>query len=71
MRDGHWEACALKHLPYGTFAQKQAADAELEALQLALGMPNMVQGLAAFKHLCPDTNQTSIWIATRSIVLPD
>lgn len=66
VHDNHWEACALKQLPIEMLAEQQAADSELEAL----GMPNMTQGLAAFKHLRPDTNQTSIWIAIRSVVLP-
>lgn len=69
MRDGHWEACALKKLPYNKPREQEAAHAELEALQLASGMPNMVQGLAAFQHVCADTNQASVWIATRLVIL--
>lgn len=69
MHDGVWEACALKQLPYQEEKQQEAVHSELEALQLALGMPNMVQGLAAFQHTCPHTHETSVWIATRSVVL--
>lgn len=69
MHDGVWEACALKQLPYQEDVQQEAVHSELEALQLALGMPNMVQGLAAFQHTCPDTHETSVWMATRSVAL--
>ena len=69
MYDGVWEACALKKLPYQEPVEQQAVHSELEALYLALDMPNMVQGLAAFHHTCPDTNETSVWVATRSVVL--
>ena len=40
-----------------------------EALHLALDMPNTVQGVAAFKHVCPSTNEQCIWISTRSVPL--
>ena len=69
MPDGTLEACACKQLPYEMVQEKEFAHAELESLHLALGLPNMVQGLAAFKYCCPDSNQEQLWLVTRSVSL--
>lgn len=47
--DNSIKACAIKTLPYGDWIARECAHCELTALQAALGLPNLVQCLGAFK----------------------
>ena len=66
LADGTLEACAVKRLPYNAVSQEDRVHAELDSLQLAVGMPHMPQCLAAFLQTCPTTGERHVHIATRS-----
>ena len=62
------EACALKRRPYTSAEEQASAQAELLALRVAQGMPHIIQGLAAFEHVCSESEKY-LYIATRSALL--
>ena len=66
LEDGSIVPCAIKRAPYNTSRQREKAQLELAALHAALGVPNLVQCLAAFKHK-PPNGPASIVILTKCV----
>ena len=63
MEDGSIVPCSIKQVPYGTPEEQEQAQLELAALHAALGLPNLVQCLAAYK-LEKTTEAASLIILT-------
>ena len=51
--DNSIQPCAIKRVPYSTEREKEKARVELAALQVALGLPNLVQCLGVFRRRKP------------------
>ena len=69
MGDGSIVPCAIKRVAYSTPGEQELGQLELAALHAALGLPNLVQCLAAFR-LKPSTGLASLVIVTRCAPLP-
>ena len=63
MDDDTVKPCAIKKLAYTTSLEVYKANAELEALEAALGRPNLVQCLGACAHM-DDALQEAVYIIT-------
>ena len=64
LEDGTIVPCAIKRVPYNTSRQREKAQLELAALHAALGLPNLVQCLAALRHK-PPNGPASLVILTK------
>ena len=63
MADDTVKPCAIKKLAYNTSLEVYKANAELEALEAALGKANLVQCLGASFHM-DDALQNALYIIT-------
>lgn len=62
--NGSIVACGLKTVHYGHWYSQELAHCELEALQAARGLPNIVQCFGAFQLQDAEADESLLVIAT-------